>query len=271
LVAAVAIGRMEAVIVVHVAGRARGRRRGPMRAGQGETGHAVIEGRSGPARCRVATGAIRRRKSGAGSGVHRSKGLLPGRQMASGVTAIGWLNRQTVVVIDVTQIAGHIGMSARQRESGRAVIERGGRPTDGRMTGRAVRQRKSGAGGGVHRSKGLLPGRQMASGISAFGRCHHQVVIVTDMTKRTSQIRVAIGQQKTGRAVVELGVQPTVKGMARGAIRNRKLRSSRLVHRIRRLLPIRHVAGQACRRKPQIISNRGVPVALLALGYRVRA
>src|ERR1700730_8166650 len=58
--------------------------------------------------------------------------------------------------------------------------------------------------------------------------------------------------------------------MARGAIRKSKLRSGRLVRRIRRLLPIRHVAGQACRRKPQIISNCGVLVTLLALDYGVR-
>ncbi len=151
------------------------------------------------------------------------------------------------------------------------MIEDGRVPRNGVVARGAVCRCKGRAGARVDRVIRRLPGRQVATGISAIGRCHRQVVIVTDMTKRTSQIRVAIGQQKTGRAVVELGVQPTVKGMARGAIRNRKLRSSRLVHRIRRILPIRHVAGQACRRKPQIISNRGVPVALLALGYRVRA
>ena len=70
--------------------------------------------------------------------------------------------------------------------------------------------------------------------------------------------------------MVELGVQPGIERMARGAIRKSKLRSGRLVRRIRRLLPIRHVARQACRRKPQIISNCGVLVTLLALDYGVR-
>lgn len=59
--------------------------------------------------------------------------------------------------------------------------------------------------------------------------------------------------------------------MAVGAISQPKRRSGRLVRGIRRLLPIRRVAGRACRRKPQIISNCGVLVTFLALDYGVRA
>ena len=40
---------------------------------------------------------------------------------------------------------------------------------------------------------------------------------------------------------------------------------------IRRLPPIRHVTGRACRRKPKIISDRGVWMTLLALHHGMRA
>ena len=88
----------------------------------------------------------------------------------------------------------------------------------------------------------------MATGISTVGRRDGQIIVVIDVAKGAGDIRVAIGQCKPGRAVVEFGVQPTVERVARGAIPDRKLRSRRLVHRIRGLLPIRQVAGQARRR-----------------------
>jgi len=43
------------------------------------------------------------------------------------------------------------------------------------------------------------------------------------------------------------------------------------MRRIRRLLPIRQVAGRAGRRKPQVISHCRVCMALLAFDDRVRA
>lgn len=59
--------------------------------------------------------------------------------------------------------------------------------------------------------------------------------------------------------------------MAAGAVRRGKRGSSRWMRRIGRLLPIRQVAGRARRRKPQVISDRGILMALLALDYGVRA
>lgn len=91
------------------------------------------------------------------------------------------------------------------------------------------------------------------------------------MAKGAGHIRVAVGQQESGRTVVEPGVRPGVKGMTGRAIRRRKRSASRWMHRIGRLLPIRQVAGRAGGRKPQIISDRGVLMAFLALDYRVRA
>jgi hypothetical protein len=193
LVTAVAIRRIECVIVVYMARRARSRRRRRVRSSQGEPGNTVIEGRCRPARCRMAMGTIRWGKGGAGSGVHRSIGLSPSCQMATRVTAIGWGDRQVVVVIDVAQIAGHIGVPVGQEEPGGAVIERGTHPTDGRMTRRTIRKCKRGPGRWMDGICGLLPGCQMASRVPAIGRCDGQVIVVIDMTKSASDIRVAIG------------------------------------------------------------------------------
>ena len=62
LVAAVTIRGIERVVVVHMARRAGGRRRGHVRSGQGKSRDAVIERRRSPARCRMAIGAIHRRE-----------------------------------------------------------------------------------------------------------------------------------------------------------------------------------------------------------------
>jgi hypothetical protein len=153
-----------------MARRTGGRRRGHVCSGQRKPGDAVIERRRGPAGCRMASGTICRGKSGAGSGVHGIIGLLPSGQMALRVPAIGRGNRQIVVVIEVAQIAGHVGMPAGQQETGRAVVECCRRPTDRRMAGRAVCSRKSRTSRRMDRIIGLLPRRQMAAGISAIGR-----------------------------------------------------------------------------------------------------
>jgi hypothetical protein len=91
------------------------------------------------------------------------------------------------------------------------------------------------------------------------------------MTKGAGHVCVAIGQQEPGRAVVEFGVEPSVKGMAVRAVRGCKRSSGRWMRRVRRLLPIRQVAGRAGRRKPQIISDCGVLMTFLAFHYGVRA
>ena len=101
-----------------------------------------------------------------------------------------------------------------EQESRRAVIECCCRPTHRRVAGRAIRKRKRRPGCWMDGVLGLLPGRQMASGIAAVGRSDHQIIVIVNMTKGAGYIRVAIGQQETGRAVVELGVQPTVERMA---------------------------------------------------------
>ena len=126
----------------------------------------------------------------------------------------------------------------------------------------AFSRRKGGTCRRVHRIIGLLPGRQMASGISAIGRSGRQIVIVVDVARGAGHIRMAIGQQESGRAVVELGVQPRVKRMA-GLAGGGELCGN--VVGISCLLKIRQVAGRACRRETQVIADGRVLMALVAL------
>jgi len=103
----------------------------------------VIERVVGPGNRVVASGAVRCRKSGAGRRVRRIIGLLPCRQMATGVAAICGLNRQIVISAYVTLRAGcdlasrsHL-MRIRQRETCGSVIELSVGPGGNRMAGRA--------------------------------------------------------------------------------------------------------------------------------------
>ena len=110
LVAPVTIRRIQCVIVVHMARSAGRRRRGHVRSRQSETGNAVIERRRVPTFSRMAGGTIHRRESRSSCRVHWIIRLLPGRQMATRVSAIGRRDRQRIIVVDVAQIAGHIGV-----------------------------------------------------------------------------------------------------------------------------------------------------------------
>jgi len=62
--------------------------------------------------------------------------------MTSRVSAVGRRNRERVVVIDVAQPAGHVGMTVGQGEAGRIVIEYSGRPGRNRMACGASRSRR---------------------------------------------------------------------------------------------------------------------------------
>jgi len=101
-----------------MARRARSRRRRNMHSRQCKSCRAVVESCRRPADRRVASGAVRYRERVSGCGVRRSVGLLPGRQVAAGVPAIGRGDRQCIVVVDVAQIAGHGRVAIGQRETG---------------------------------------------------------------------------------------------------------------------------------------------------------
>lgn len=112
-VAAVAVGRVQRVVVTEVAGSA-GRRIGRhVRSHQREAGDAVIERGRGPTGRRVAVRAVRRGKCGAGSRVDGLVRLLPGRQMALRIAALRRRDRQRVVAIDVALRALQIGVALR--------------------------------------------------------------------------------------------------------------------------------------------------------------
>lgn len=105
----------------------------------------------------------------------------------------------------------------------------------------------------------------MATGVAAVCGRGRQIVVVIYVAERTRHISMAVGQQESGRAVVEFCVLPGVKCMAACAVRGGKFRSRGLMLRICRSQPIRHVASRARRRQPDVISHRGILVAFIAL------
>ena len=115
----------------------------------------------------------------------------------------------------------------------------------------------------------LLPGRQVAPGISAVRRRDLQAVIATDVATRTGNIGVPVGQWKIDRRrrVIYRGSQPAVK-VVTGITSLRKLR--RYVIRIGGLLKIRQVARGAGRRKTLELAHSSALVAIFALHRRVR-
>lgn len=87
---------------------------------------AVVEIRRQPARSGVAILAVRDGELRAGRGMHRIIGLLPCRQVALRVSAIGGGDLQVEVATNVALLARDIGMAQRQREidGRRSVINR---------------------------------------------------------------------------------------------------------------------------------------------------
>jgi len=109
-----AVCRLQRVVVINVARRARNGCRRHMTANQCEAGHAVVEGSRIPALCSVAIRAVPRRESRARRGVHGIIRLLPLRKVTTGIPAIGRSNLQGVIVVDVARSAGNIGVAVRQ-------------------------------------------------------------------------------------------------------------------------------------------------------------
>ena len=139
--------------------------------------------------------------------------LLPFRQVAAGIPAIRGRGLQIVIIVDVTRCAGHVGVSVRQQKTGKRVIKIRAIPAFGRVAVRAISHRKDVSGAGVHGIIRLLPGREVTTGVTAIGRRNSQVVVVVNVAGTARHIGVAIGQQKTSRAVIELSPSPGIKGM----------------------------------------------------------
>ena len=102
----------------------------------------------------------------------------------------------------------------------------------------------------MRRIIGLLPRRQMASGIPAIRRADLQIVIVADVTVRAGghfasrRKLVRARQRKTGGRVVKSRRQPGNRIVATGAGRNRKHGGRRRVLGVGRLLPRRQMASR---------------------------
>jgi len=105
-------------------------------------------------------------------------------------------------------------MPVSQQEPGRAVVECRSGPTSRCVACRAIRKREGRPGCWVYGIGGLLPGGQVASRVPAIVQRGRQIVIVVDMAEGASHVGMALGQRESGRAVVELGIQPGVKRMA---------------------------------------------------------
>ena len=216
-----------------MARRARGRRRGHVSSRQSKPGGAVVERGPSPAGCGMASGTIRRGKSGAGSGVNGIVRLLPGREVALRVAAIGRGDRQGIVVVDVAEGAGHVGMPIGEQETRGAVVEYCRGPTYRVVAGGTICCCKRRASSGMHGIVGLLPGGQMALRVAAIGCSDRQAVVVADVAQIAGHIGVPIGQWETGRAVVEDACSPSRNRVAScaGRGRRRETRSHVIRHR----------------------------------------
>src|ERR1700730_5714927 len=221
---AIGVGRSQRVVASHVtlrAGRDLASRRHLVRARQRPTGTAVIELAVSPGSDGVATGT-----SGGGGREVRSVVIRNVAAERLRLVPIGCVageavrGIQSVIIVDVAGSAGrrrgrHV--RADKSEAGDAVIERSRAPSHGGVALGAVGGRKSGAGGGVHGSGGLLPLGEMAAGVAAIGRLDLQVVIVVDVAGSAGNVGVPVCQKKAGGAVIEFAVGPFGDGVAGGA------------------------------------------------------
>lgn len=155
-----------------------------MLAGQWKARSGVVEGGVCPV-----DGVVTRRTLGdgeAGGDVIRdvatqSLCAVPLREMAGGVAAVGGLNSEIVVVIDVAVRTGRGGMSACQGEAGDRVIEGVVGPGDGVVAGGTIHSREGSSGGGMRGIVGGLPGGKVTAGIAAISGLNIQSVIVVDV------------------------------------------------------------------------------------------
>lgn len=130
-----------------------------MRSGQDKARGAVVECRRCPTHRRMTNGAICCCELRTRRGVHGIIRLLPSRQMATGIPAIGRRNRQRVVVVGVARGARHAGVSIGQRKSGATVIESGRRPAGCIVAICAICKCEGRSGTGMHGIGSLLPVR----------------------------------------------------------------------------------------------------------------
>jgi hypothetical protein len=145
--------------------------------------------------------------------------------MASRATA-GCRQGTCVIVADVASGTGRRYVGAREREIGLGVVVKFCRRPRSRVVAiRALRKCKSRPGRLMRRIIRLLPGGQMASRATAGCR-QGTCVIVADVASGARRVYMSPSEREIRvRVVIELGVRPSIKGMASGAIRGGKSRS----------------------------------------------
>lgn len=155
----------------------------------------MVELRTGPLCCRVATRTIRREPGGH---VVRVGGLVEVFQVAA--RAIRW--RIGKLIVHVALVAGHVYVRACQRELCRSVvIELCPRPRSGRVAHRTG-SRKTGRA--VIRIRGVVEILEVAA--SAVGR--NGGIVPSHMALRAGHADVCAGQGKADQIMVKLGVLP---------------------------------------------------------------
>lgn len=196
-------------------------------------------------------------------------------QMALRVTAVGRLDLQIVVVVDMAVCAGiHFArwrqlVRIRQRETGRGVIKIRILPGDCVMAVGAGRNRKHVGRGGMLRIRRLLPRGKVAACIPAVGCSNLQIVVASHMATRARNIRVSVGEGEADRGsrVVYGSSEPTVEGVASLA-GLRELRAHVIwyapAHGLR-LLIILQVTRDTSGGKPLELSDGRAFVAIVAL------
>ena len=175
----------------------------------------------------VTVRAVRRRERRSRRRVDRVVCPLPaspvvGIQMALRVSAIGRLDLQIVVIVDVAVGAsGHLARRRQlvrigQRETCAGVIKIRGLQGNRVVASRARRNGKHRRRGGMLWIRRLLPGGEMATCIATIGGRNLQVVVAADVTARAGDIRVSVGQRKIDgrRSVIDGRAEPTVECMA---------------------------------------------------------
>ena len=78
---------------------------------------------------------------------------------------------------------------------------------------------------------GPLPGRQVASRISAIRRGYRQSIVVADVARNTGCIGVGIGQREASCSMIENSRGPGSNRVARGTLSRRDWKSGRNVVR----------------------------------------
>ena len=223
--------------------------------------------------------------------MHWVVGPLPatavvGIQVTLGISAIGRLDGQIVVTVDVAVGASRdlarrrhpVGIG--QRKARGAVIKIRVLPGNGVVAVGTGGDREHVSRGRVLRIRRLLPGSEMAARVSAVGGGNLQIVVAAYVATLAGNIGMPVGQRKVNRRggmvkarPVECPPNPAVESVARLA-GGREVGSNVVWHgtaQSLRSLEIRLVTGNASSGEPLELAYRCALVAVFALHGCVRS